>query len=46
MMTAKIKKLDYLDERPIEEKDRRLAEAFLIGEKEAESKEKEIFMKE
>ena len=46
VMIAKIKKLDYLDERPVEDKERRLAEAFLAGAKEAEQKEREAYDKE
>ena len=40
MMVIKIKNLDHLDDRPVFEKERRLAEAFAIGDKEAELQEK------
>ena len=36
MMLGKIKNLDHLDDRPVFEKERRLADAFLVGAKEAE----------
>jgi len=46
MMVSKIKNLDHLDDRPVFEKERRLAEAFAVGDKEAEKVEKEIYNQE
>lgn len=46
MMVAKIKNLDHLDDRPVFERERRLAEAFLLGEQEAEKAEREAFKQE
>lgn len=45
-MVAKIKKLDHLDDRPVFDKERRLAEAFLVGEKEAERAERALLKEE
>jgi dynein assembly factor 1, axonemal len=46
MMVIKIKNLDHLDDRPVFEKERRLAEAFAIGDKEAEVQEKAVYNQE
>lgn len=46
MMVAKIVHLDHLDDRPVFEKERRLSEAFLVGEKEAEQVEREVVKQE
>lgn len=43
MMVSKIKNLDHLDDRPVFEKERRLAEAFAVGDKEAEKEAKEVY---
>jgi hypothetical protein len=39
-MIAKIKTLEHLDDRTVFEEDRRLAEAFIYGDKEKEREEK------
>ena len=46
MMVAKIKNLDHLDDRPVFEKERRLAEAFLEGAMEAEKEERIVVKQE
>jgi hypothetical protein len=40
-MIAKIKTLEHLDDRTVFEEDRRLAEAFINGDREKEKEEKE-----
>lgn len=43
-MVAKIKNLDHLDDRPVFEKERRLAEAFHAEGLEAEREERAVFV--